>query len=114
MQLSLPELSYTHKSITEFEPAIRNDGRSIDQLRPLSGQVDVLPGTNGSARVKWASSVEIVIGVKAEVGDATPEGGKYVASVEMYVRYLEFVLTLFGVTNNMNQLKKAGMLTLFM
>ncbi|EPX73235.1 exosome subunit Rrp42 [Schizosaccharomyces octosporus yFS286] len=83
MQLSLPELSYTRQSLTAFEPPIRNDGRSIDQLRALSGQVNILPGAHGSARIKWGSSVEVLVGIKADVSDATIHGGAFEASVEV-------------------------------
>ncbi|EEB09600.1 exosome subunit Rrp42 [Schizosaccharomyces japonicus yFS275] len=84
MQFSLPQLSYTHKNLTDFQPPIRNDGRAANQLRAFSGQVDVLPGANGSARVKCGSVVEVVVGVKAEIGEAdSKRGGAFLASVEV-------------------------------
>ncbi|KAI9888660.1 MAG: hypothetical protein M1814_006557 [Vezdaea aestivalis] len=63
--LSPAELSYTHTSLL-LQPPIRPDLRSATQFRPLVAETDVLPSTNGSARVCAADGAEAVVGVKAE------------------------------------------------
>lgn len=65
-QLSPSELSYLHTSLSQTPP-IRPDGRTPTQFRPLVAETDILPGTNGSARVCFADGTEAVVGVKAEV-----------------------------------------------
>lgn len=64
--LSPPELSYLHSSLT-LTPPIRTDSRSATQFRPLIAEPDILPGTNGSARICFADGTEAIVGVKAEV-----------------------------------------------
>lgn len=64
--LSPAELSYLHTSLSQ-NPPIRPDGRSATQFRPLVAETDILPSTNGSARVCFADGTEAVVGVKAEV-----------------------------------------------
>jgi len=64
--LSPAELSYLHTSLS-LSPPIRPDGRSSTQFRPLVAETDILPGTNGSARICFADGTEAVVGVKAEV-----------------------------------------------
>lgn len=64
--LSPAELSYLHTSLTSHPP-IRPDGRSTTQFRPLIAETDILPGTNGSARICFADGTEAIVGVKAEV-----------------------------------------------
>ncbi|TVY82582.1 Exosome complex component RRP42 [Lachnellula suecica] len=64
--LSPAELSYLHTSLS-LHPPIRPDGRSATQFRPLIAESDILPGTNGSARICFADGTEAVVGVKAEV-----------------------------------------------
>ncbi|KAL4933402.1 exosome non-catalytic core subunit RRP42 [Aspergillus undulatus] len=65
--LSPAELSYIYTSLALPETPIRPDGRSPTQFRPLSAETDILPGTNGSARVGFADGTQAVVGVKAEV-----------------------------------------------
>ncbi|KAI1781023.1 ribosomal protein S5 domain 2-type protein [Hypoxylon cercidicola] len=65
--LSPAELAYLHGSLG-LAPAVRADGRTPTQFRPLTAETDVLPGANGSARVCFADGTEAVVGVKAEVG----------------------------------------------
>lgn len=60
------ELSYLHSSL-RLSPPIRPDGRTPTQFRPLSAETDLLPGTNGSARVGFADGSEAIVGIKAEV-----------------------------------------------
>ncbi|KAL4958715.1 exosome non-catalytic core subunit RRP42 [Aspergillus stella-maris] len=83
--ISPAELSYLHTSLSLPGTPIRPDGRSPTQFRPLSAETDILPGTNGSARVGFADGTQAVVGVKAEVertvlgpGQAHPdsEGGE--------------------------------------
>ncbi|CAG8954032.1 hypothetical protein HYFRA_00009132 [Hymenoscyphus fraxineus] len=64
--LSPAELSYLHTSLSSTPP-IRPDGRTATQFRPLIAESDILPGTNGSARICFADGTEAVVGVKAEV-----------------------------------------------
>ncbi len=64
--LSPAELSYLHTSLTSTPP-IRPDGRTATQFRPLIAETDILPGTNGSARICFADGTEAIVGVKAEV-----------------------------------------------
>lgn len=64
--LSPAELAYLHSSLSLIPP-VRPDGRTASQFRPLTAETDVLPGTNGSARVCFADGTEAVVGIKAEV-----------------------------------------------
>jgi exosome complex component RRP42 len=64
--LSPAELSYLHTSLS-FNPLIRPDGRTSTQFRPLIAECDILPGTNGSARICFADGTEAIVGIKAEV-----------------------------------------------
>lgn len=70
--LSPAELAYLHASLS-LSPPVRPDGRGATQFRPLTAETDVLPGTNGSARVCFADGTEAVVGVKAEVGKTRVE-----------------------------------------
>lgn len=73
--LSPAELSYLHTSLS-FNPPIRPDARSPTQFRPLVAEADVLPSTNGSARICFADGTEAIVGVKAEV-ERSAAGGQY-------------------------------------
>jgi exosome complex component RRP42 len=64
--LSPAELSYLYTSLASTPP-IRPDGRTATQFRPLIAETDILPGTNGSARICFADGTEAIVGVKAEV-----------------------------------------------
>ena len=64
--LSPSELSYLHTSLS-LNPPIRPDGRSPTSFRPLVAETDLLPTTNGSARLCFADGTEAIVGVKAEV-----------------------------------------------
>jgi exosome complex component RRP42 len=68
--LSPAELSYLHTSLS-LNPPIRPDSRTPAQFRPLTAETDILPGTNGSARVTFADGTEAIVGVKAEVEKST-------------------------------------------
>ena len=61
------ELAYLHISLS-LQPPIRPDARSPTTFRPLIGEIDLLPSTNGSARLCFADGTEGIVGVKAEVG----------------------------------------------
>ncbi|KAF7128593.1 hypothetical protein CNMCM5793_003381 [Aspergillus hiratsukae] len=65
--LSPAELSYLYTSLALPGSPIRPDGRSPTQFRPLTAETDILPGTNGSARVGFADGTQAIVGVKAEV-----------------------------------------------
>lgn len=69
--LSPAELSYLHTSLS-LNPPIRPDARTPTQFRPLVAETDILPGTNGSARICFADGTEAVVGVKAEVEKSAP------------------------------------------
>ena len=64
--LSPAELSYLHTSLSSH-PTIRPDGRTNTQFRPLIAETDILPTTNGSARICFADGTEAIVGIKAEV-----------------------------------------------
>ncbi len=64
--LSPSELSYLHSSLSLDLP-IRPDARSPTTFRPLVAETDLLPTTNGSARLCFADGSEAIVGVKAEV-----------------------------------------------
>lgn len=72
--LSPAELSYLHTSLSQ-NPPIRPDGRAPTQFRPLVAETDILPSTNGSARICFADGTEAVVGVKAEVEKSRRRGG---------------------------------------
>jgi exosome complex component RRP42 len=65
--LSPAELSYLYTSLSLPKNPIRPDGRSPTQYRPLSAETNILPGTNGSARIGFADGTQAIVGVKAEV-----------------------------------------------
>ena len=65
--LSPAELSYLYTSLALPDRPIRPDGRSSTQFRPLAAETDILPGTNGSARIGFADGTQAIVGVKAEV-----------------------------------------------
>ncbi|KAI9934991.1 hypothetical protein ASPWEDRAFT_31336 [Aspergillus wentii DTO 134E9] len=65
--LSPAELSYLYTSLALPNSPIRPDGRSPTQFRPLTAETDILPGTNGSARIGFADGTQAIVGVKAEV-----------------------------------------------
>lgn len=69
--LSPAELSYLHTSLS-LNPPIRPDARTSAQFRPLIAETDILPGTNGSARICFADGTEAIVGVKAEVEKSRP------------------------------------------
>lgn len=69
--LSPAELSYLHTSLS-LTPPIRPDGRAPTQFRPLIAETDILPGTNGSARICFADGTEAIVGVKAEMEKSKP------------------------------------------
>lgn len=64
--LSPAELSYLHASLS-LTPPIRPDARTSAQFRPLIAETDILPGTNGSARICFSDGTEAIVGIKAEV-----------------------------------------------
>lgn len=69
--LSAAELSYLYTSLSLPNNPIRPDGRSPTQFRPLTAECDILPGTNGSARIGFADGTQAIVGVKAEVEKTT-------------------------------------------
>ncbi|PSS20526.1 hypothetical protein M430DRAFT_139102 [Amorphotheca resinae ATCC 22711] len=64
--LSPAELSYIHTSLS-LTPPIRPDARTSTQFRTLTAETNILPGTNGSARICFADGTEAIVGIKAEV-----------------------------------------------
>ncbi|KAJ5125563.1 hypothetical protein N7448_004883 [Penicillium atrosanguineum] len=69
--LSPAELSYLYTSLSLPGSPIRPDGRSPTQFRPLTAETNILPGTNGSARIGFADGTQAIVGVKAEVERTT-------------------------------------------
>ena len=69
--LSPAELSYLHTSLS-LNPPNRPDARTPGQFRPLVAETDILPGTNGSARICFADGTEAIVGIKAEVEKSRP------------------------------------------
>ncbi|KAL2073340.1 hypothetical protein VTL71DRAFT_10664 [Oculimacula yallundae] len=69
--LSPAELSYLHTSLS-LTPPIRPDSRTPSQFRPLIAESNILPGTNGSARICFADGTEAIVGIKAEVEKSRP------------------------------------------
>ena len=61
--LSPAELSYLHTSLS-LTPPIRPDSRTASQFRPLIAESNILPGTNGSARICFADGTEAIVGIK--------------------------------------------------
>lgn len=74
--ISPAELSYLYTSLALPNSPIRPDGRSPTQFRPLTAETDVLPGTNGSARIGFADGTQAIVGVKAEV-EKTASGSDF-------------------------------------
>ena len=71
--LSPAELAYLHSSLS-LDPPIRPDSRLSTQFRPLIAETDILPGTNGSARICFPDGTEAIVGVKAEVEKSVSRG----------------------------------------
>lgn len=72
--LSPAELSYHYTSLSLPNTPIRPDGRSPTQFRPLTAETNILPGTNGSARIGFADGTQAIVGVKAEVEKTVVSG----------------------------------------
>lgn len=79
--LSPAELSYLHTSLS-LTPPIRPDSRLPQQFRPLSAETDILPGTNGSARITFADGTEAIVGIKAEVEKSSQKYCGYTSRTE--------------------------------
>ncbi|KAL4938682.1 hypothetical protein BDV06DRAFT_231596 [Aspergillus oleicola] len=102
--ISPAELSYLYTSLSLPGTPIRPDGRSPTQFRPLSAETDILPGTNGSARVGFADGTQAVVGVKAEVertvlgpGQGFTDGeGKDKGSVEGQGSWVQMAIEIPG------------------
>lgn len=66
MKFSVSELSYLRSSLVGTPP-LRPDCRKPGQFRPVESEVDLLPFTNGSARVRAADGSECIVGIKTKV-----------------------------------------------
>ena len=71
--LSPAELAFLHSNLS-LTPPIRSDLRQSSQFRPLIAETDILPGTNGSARICFADGTEAIVGVKATVEKSVSKG----------------------------------------
>ncbi|KAJ8607316.1 hypothetical protein MRB53_040414 [Persea americana] len=71
--LSPAELSFLHSSLS-LQPPIRPDLRKSTQFRPLTAETDILPTTNGSARICYNDGTEAIVGVKAELEKTATQG----------------------------------------
>ena len=80
--LSPAELSYLYTSLS-LTPPIRPDARTPVQFRPLVAETDILPGTNGSARICFADGTEAIVGIKAEVEKSRPIYQQNVAELDL-------------------------------
>eukprot|EP00128_Syssomonas_multiformis_P018211 Colp12_sorted_trinity150504_noHs@17687 len=81
MALSASEASYI---INGIEQDIREDGRRRKDYRHFTIETGVVSNTNGSARLRLGST-DILVGVKAEIGEPTiesPHNGRVVVSVD--------------------------------
>lgn len=74
--LSPTELAYLHSSLS-LNPPLRPDARSPTTFRPLIAETDLLPSTNGSARVCFADGTEGIVGVKADIQKTIPASTRY-------------------------------------
>lgn len=66
--ISNAEKSYIKSGITQN---LREDGRKNLDFRSFKAETNVIPQTNGSARVRLGKT-EVLIGVKVEIGDPEP------------------------------------------
>ena len=73
--LSPAELAYLHSSLA-LNPPLRPDARSPTTFRPLIAETDLLPSTNGSARVCFADGTEGIVGVKADIQKTDPASAR--------------------------------------
>lgn len=77
--LSPAELSFLHDSLS-LHPPIRQDLRNASQFRPLVAETDLVPTTNGSARICFSDGTEAIVGVKAELTKTSPRSFRHLKS----------------------------------
>jgi exosome complex component RRP42 len=102
--LSPAELSYLYTSLSLPKSPIRPDGRSPTQFRPLTAESNILPGTNGSARIGFADGTQAIVGVKAEVEKtvlstdtlASGEGGESTAATSGHGSWVQMSIEIPG------------------
>ena len=56
-----------------IDALVREDGRSLEDLRSIVIEREVIPHVNGSSHVKVGGSIEVVCSVKAEISEPLPE-----------------------------------------
>lgn len=66
MSFSVTEKDYIYKLLAS-NPSIRPDGRQQYQFRNLEANVNFLPNSNGSSRIRLSEGDEIIVSVKSKV-----------------------------------------------
>jgi len=74
VQLSIIDKLKRSKILDFLQEEKRIDGRALDEIRPLSIDVGVVPNANGSARVRLGDT-EVVSGVKVQPDRPFPDMG---------------------------------------
>ena len=74
VELSIIDKLKRSKILDLLQEGKRIDGRALDEIRPLSIDIDVIPHANGSARVRLGDT-EIVSGVKVQPDRPFPDMG---------------------------------------
>jgi len=74
VELSIIDKLKRSKILDLLQEGKRIDGRALDEIRPLSIDIDVVPHANGSARVRLGDT-EIVSGVKVQPDRPFPDMG---------------------------------------
>ncbi len=74
VELSIIDKLKRSKILDLLQEGKRIDGRALDEIRPLSIDIDVVPHANGSARVRLGDT-EIVSGIKVQPDRPFPDMG---------------------------------------
>jgi len=74
VELSIIDKLKRSKILDLLQEGKRIDGRALDEIRPLSIDIDVIPHANGSARVRLGDT-EIVSGIKVQPDRPFPDMG---------------------------------------
>lgn len=66
MTFSVSERSFLYESLKQ-SPPMRPDGRHPSQFRPMESELDVVTGSNGSAKITLSDGSECLVSIKTEV-----------------------------------------------
>jgi exosome complex component RRP42 len=66
MPFSTAERSFLYESLKQTPP-MRPDGRSASQFRPMEAELDVVSGSNGSAKITLSDGSECLVSIKVAV-----------------------------------------------